>query len=285
MTNEQQLPIDLQRIEASIKSHPRVRERVREVLFFEKVESTNKTALQMGAAGLPSGVVILSDEQTQGVGRLNRTWISPKGVNLYLSLLLRPYQPIREFPLFSLATALAAVQAIRAVTKLEAVVKWPNDILLNDKKIAGILLEAGNKAGESPYLVIGIGVNVNWDEADIPKDIADQTTSLKTAVGHVIDRNDLVNELLIALSEQWTLLDKWPSDLLITNLSEVCVTLGKRVRVTTADKTIEGIASGISKEGGLILQLADNSQRTIYAGDVTKVNPALPAIPRRNWSS
>ncbi len=285
MMNEE-LPqkIDLQRIEAGIAAHPRVRERVREVLLFDRVRSTNKIALQMGSTGMPGGVLIIAEAQDQGKGRLNREWVSPPGINLYLSLLLRPFQPVREFPLFSLATAVAVVQAIRVTTGLPVVAKWPNDILLDNKKVSGILLETGQKSGEDPYLVIGIGVNVNWNADDIPEALRAQATSLKIALGRIVDKNRLVNEILIALAQQITLLDNYQSDLVITGLSEMCETLGKPVRVATPDKTYEGVAEGISEEGALILRLADKSQRTIYVGDVTKLT-ARPLSVRRYWGA
>ncbi len=255
---------------------------MREALLFDRVLSTNQIALQMGSTGMPGGVLILAEAQDQGRGRLNRAWVSPKGVNLYLSLLLRPFQEVRDFPLFSLAAAVAVVSAIRVTTGLSVVAKWPNDILCDDKKVGGILLETGKKAGEVPYLVIGIGVNVNWDENDIPEDLRPQASSLKIALGRIVDRNRLVNEILIALSEQVKLLDDYKSDLIIAGLSEVCETLGKSVRVATPDKIYEGVAEAISHDGGLILRLPDKSQRTIYVGDVTKLTPLPPAI-RRRW--
>lgn len=274
--------MNLEKIEAAILANPRVRERVREVLLFDRVLSTNKIALQMGSTGMPGGILILAEAQDQGKGRLNRVWVSPSGVNLYLSLLLRPFQEVRDFPLFSLAAAVAVVSAIRAATELPVVAKWPNDILLDDKKVGGILLETGSKAGEVPYLVIGIGINVNWEADDMPENLRLHATSLKIALGRIVDRNRLVNEILIALAQQFTLMDDYKSNLVIQGLSEVCETLGKSVKVTTPDKTYEGIAEEISRDGGLIIRLADKSQRTIYAGDVTKLTPLPPPI-RRSW--
>ena len=283
----EQSQISLQKIEAAITAHPRVREIVREVLLFDRVLSTNQIALQMGSTGMPGGVLILAEAQDQGRGRLNRTWVSPPGVNLYLSLLLRPFQEVRDFPLFSLATAVAVVSAIRTAVGLPVVVKWPNDIVLENpqgmlpKKLAGILLETGHKAGEVPYLVIGMGINVNWEENDILEELKSQATSLKIALGRMVDRNHVVTEILIALSEQIKLLHDYQSDLVITRLSEVCETLGKEVKVATPDKTYQGVAEAISKDGGLVLRLADKSQRTIYAGDVTKVT-RLPPFQRKD---
>jgi BirA family biotin operon repressor/biotin-[acetyl-CoA-carboxylase] ligase len=276
--------LDLQKIEAAVKSHPRVRERVREVLLFDQVDSTNQLALQMGSAGLPGGVLIIAETQNKGKGRFNREWVSPRGVNLYLSLLLRPHQPSYDFPLFSLATATALAQAIRSATGLAAGVKWPNDILLEDKKVAGILLEAGKTSGEAPYLVVGIGVNVNWDICDIPKEL--QATSLAVALGHTVDRTGFINDILIALAEQYQLLDvgMGKKDQLIHNLSEVCVTLGKPVRVKTPNQTFEGIAETILEDGGLLLRLGDGSRRKVLLGDVTHLRTLTP-LKRRGVGS
>ncbi len=257
---------------------------MREVVLFDRVLSTNQIAMQMGSTGMPGGVLILAEAQDQGKGRLDRTWVSPHGVNLYFSLLLRPFQEVREYPLFSLAAAVAVVSAIRMVTGIPVVAKWPNDVLSEGKKVAGILLETGKKAGDVPYLVIGIGVNVNWEEADIPKELCGLATSLKIALGRIVDRNRLVNEILIALAQQITLLDDYKSDLVIQGLSDVCDTLGKSVQVKTPNKTYEGIAESIAPDGGLNLRLADQSLRTIYVGDVTKLTAMVPP-QRRNWNA
>ena len=238
--------------------------------MFDRVDSTNAVALQMGSAGMPGGVLVLADAQDRGRGRQNRSWVSPHGVNLYLSLLLRPFQPVREFPLFSLATAVALASAIRTSTGLPAVVKWPNDILLADKKVAGILLEAGKKGGEVPYLVVGIGVNVNWQENEIPRELS--ATSLEIALGHPVDRNRLINDILIALVEQYHILDTGKKEQIIKSLSEICVTLGKKVRVDTPRQIFEGVAEAILEDGQLLLSMANNTQRKIVLGDITHLN-------------
>ncbi len=222
---------------------------------------------------MPGGVLVLAEAQNRGRGRLNRLWVSPKGVNLYLSLLLRPYQPVREFPLYSLATAVALVSAIRTGTGLTAVVKWPNDILLGDKKVAGILLEASKKGGKVPYLVIGIGINVNWDLNEIPQELS--ATSLKIALGHLVDRNRLINDILVQMAEQYRILDAGKKEQIINSLSEICITLGKKVRVETPSQgshprqIFEGVAEAILEDGQLLLSMADRSQRKILLGDIT----------------
>ncbi len=274
MNEANEVGLDLQKIEEKVKAHPRLRGWISELLLFDRVGSTNQVAKEMGSAGIPSGVLILAEMQDAGQGRLGRTWISPKGVNLYLSLLIQPHQPIREFPLFSLAAAVALAHAIRSNTGLPAVVKWPNDILLEEKKVAGILLETATASGGgSPYLVIGMGVNVNW--RDIPAELP-QATSLNIAAGHLIDRNQLVFDILIALWEQCHLLETEGAEALITALSEVCVTLGKLVRVETQKQVFEGVAEAIVNDGGLLLSMPNGVSRKILLGDITHLTAISP---------
>jgi len=263
---EQIIPLDLQRIKADIQNSPVIHQWVREVLLFDQVDSTNQIGMQMGSEGAPGGTLILAESQNRGRGRLNRTWLSPKGVNIYLSLLLRPDLPQRDFPLFSLATAVGLVNAIRVQTGLSSVIKWPNDILLDEKKIAGILLESGGN-GETPYLVIGMGLNVNWDGKEIPQEL--NATSLTAALGHPVDRSSLILSILEGLSVQFDLLVAGERALCIKAVSAVCVTLGTTVSVQTPCETLRGIAETILDDGGLLVRLEDGTERKVLVGDIT----------------
>ena len=268
---KQTIPLDLQRIKADIQSNPFVRQFVKEVLLFDQVDSTNQIGMQMGSEGREGGTLILAEAQDRGRGRLNRMWLSPKRVNLYLSLLIRPKCPPRDFPLFSLAAALALVNAIRSTTGLPCGIKWPNDILLEDKKIAGILLEAGGTT--TPYLVTGIGINVNWDMEDIPAEL--NATSLSIAVGHPVDRSGLIRPILEALCTQFDLLEAGKKALCIKTVAEVCVTLGKRVSVQTPRETLCGVAESILDNGGLFLRLEDGTEKKVLLGDVTHLRASV----------
>jgi BirA family biotin operon repressor/biotin-[acetyl-CoA-carboxylase] ligase len=261
--------LDPEKIKERCKRHLQARDIVREVLLFDSVGSTNRTALEMASLGVPGGVVILAETQGKGKGRLGRSWFSPRGVNIYLSLLLRPHQPAREFPLFSLATAVALVEAIGATTGLKVEIKWPNDILLNDKKVAGILLETETDGGQAPSLVVGIGVNVNLNEADFPPDLQATATSLKTALGQPVDRTELTISLLGALAQQYLLLEEGKREAVIESVKGHCQTLGKKVRVDTPHRTFEGWAETIEEEGALRVRLGDGSRRKILVGDIT----------------
>ena len=260
---------DVEKIKKECKRHPRVREVVHEVLLFDRVGSTNQIALEMASNGLPGGIVILAESQEQGKGRLGRKWFSPEGVNLYLSLFLRPHQPPREFPLFSLATSVALVDAVARVTGLSPAIKWPNDVLIQDKKIAGILLESETGGGQTPPLVIGIGVNVNLNPASLPPELQETAGSLMGALGKEVDRTVLTIAILEALSEQILLLQEGKTDLLIQAMNQKCRTLGKKVRVDTHRQTFEGRAEEIEEDGALMIRMGDGKLRRILIGDIT----------------
>jgi BirA family biotin operon repressor/biotin-[acetyl-CoA-carboxylase] ligase len=266
MNEPEQKELDLKKIESEVRAHPRLRGWISELLLFDSVDSTNGVALQMGSAGMPGGVLIIAETQERGRGRLSRNWVSPRGVNLYFSLLLRPHQPPRDFPLFSLVAAVALVSAIQSNTLLPAGIKWPNDILVGEKKVAGILLETG-AGGGNPYLVIGIGINVNWDP--LPPELP-QATSLSIAAGHPIDRNSLLLAILTALWEQCHLFGQsGGGEAMIQALSAHCVTLGKSVRVETPQQAFEGVAQAILPDGKLLLLMPNGASRKILLGDIT----------------
>jgi BirA family biotin operon repressor/biotin-[acetyl-CoA-carboxylase] ligase len=261
--------LDVEKIKTHCKRHPRVREVAHEILLFDRVDSTNQIALEMASNGMPGGLVILAESQEKGKGRLGRTWFSPEGVNLYFSLFLRPHQASREFPLFSLATSVALVEAIERVTGLSPAIKWPNDIILNHKKVAGILLESESGGGQTAPLVIGIGVNVNLDLAAIPPELQSTAGSLKMALGQEVDRTVLTCTLLETLSEQILLLQEGKTDLLIQAMKQKCQTLGKKVRVDTPRQAFEGRAEEIQEDGGLLIRMGDGKLRKILVGDIT----------------
>jgi BirA family biotin operon repressor/biotin-[acetyl-CoA-carboxylase] ligase len=259
--------LDLERIEKHCRSHTKVREWVREIMMFDRVDSTNRIALEMASQGLPGGIVILAEAQEKGKGRLGREWFSPEGMNLYFSLLLRPYHPARDFPLYSLATSVALIEAIQRTTGLAVQIKWPNDVVLEDKKLAGILLESEVRGDQSPSLVVGVGVNVNIGLTDFPPELQKSATSLRIVLGRPVDRADLLIELFNQLVEQYRLVDD--KALLIQAVRQHCQTLGRRVRVQTARQEFEGWAEDLQEDGALLIRMGDGNQRRIWVGDVT----------------
>jgi BirA family biotin operon repressor/biotin-[acetyl-CoA-carboxylase] ligase len=246
----------------------------RTIYLFTSLESTNQTALKIAETStassneIPDGTLVLADAQTQGRGRLGRRWISPPGVNLYASLILRPNIPIGDTPVTTCLAAVSAVQAVRACTHLEAVIKWPNDVLIHEKKVAGILTELGAARNQVNHLVIGIGMNVNPDIEMLPDEIRATATSLKAECGQTVNRNKLTAEFCNKFEENYTkLLEDGPAPI-IMQFRSFSTTLGKRVRVTTPGRTVEGWAEEVDPHGALILRTEGQTREVVHSGDV-----------------
>ncbi len=263
------MSIDVDKITNFCRAHSAVRDIIHEVLLFDQVKSTNKIALEMASDGMPEGLAILAESQTGGKGRLDREWYSPSGKNIYLSFLLRPSLQMRAYPLFSPAAALGLVNGIQAFTGLDVGIKWPNDLMILDKKVGGILLETGSSGGQSTPLVIGMGINVNLDEGDFPKALQDTSTSLKIASGNALDRTGLIMALIQGVTAQIHQLEDDESVAVFDAVREKCMTLGKKVRVSTTRQVFEGRAMSIEDDGALVIRLGDQSERRILIGDIT----------------
>ena len=174
-----------------------------EFCCFESIDSTNEEAKRRGEAGAPDGSVYVADNQTSGKGRRGRTWISPAGEDIFFTILLRPELPLSSVSMITLVAASAVSEAIDKVTGLDSKIKWPNDIVLNRKKVCGILTEMNMEIDSVAYVVVGIGINVN--RMEFREDIADMATSLKKESGHTVERAALLSEILSAFFRDYKL--------------------------------------------------------------------------------
>ena len=233
------------------------------VIYYPRLTSTMEVARREARQGTAEGTVILADEQTAGKGRLKRIWLSPKG-NLALSIIL--HSGLAHLPSLIMLASLAVVHTIEATTGLKAQVKWPNDILINGKKVCGILIENDVQGNTVSHSIIGIGINVNFRLADFPE-IQSIATSLSDELGRDVSRLSVIRCLLVeverlylALSAGGSIYEEWQARL---------VTLGKRVRATTGETIYEGIAESVARDGSLLLRGADDSLTKIVVGDVT----------------
>jgi len=272
------MPIETERIKSYCRSHPRLRELVHEVLHFDQVASSNQLALEMGANGLPGGTVILAESQKAGKGRLGRSWFSPPGRNIYLSLLIRPYLALREYPLYSPATAVGIVNGIRNLLGLETGIKWPNDIMIGAKKVGGILLESKTTGDQNTPLVIGVGLNVNLDSNAFPLDLQETATSLKAELGSHIDRTDMVNALLDGIGDQIFNLQEGKKEDMLQFARSYSLTLGKYIQVKTAHHLVVGWAEAIEEDGSLAVRTGDRALRKIVLGEITHLRE-IPGAP------
>ncbi len=226
---------------------------------FKTIDSTMFEASRLAAGGAPSGTAVVADEQTAGHGRQGRVWHSEPGAGLYVSVILRfPFDP-DTLPLVTLALGLAVVEAIHETTGIVCDLRWPNDVLIRDRKCAGILTQL-----EGSAVIAGIGINVN--HAAFPQELSSVATSLRIAGGREQPREDLLQKLLPAIDSYCDLLarqGKEPILDMFTNASSYV--RGRRVRV---DESLEGITAGLNESGFLLLRDDAGRQHTILAGGV-----------------
>lgn len=238
------------------------------VYFYESVTSTQQIAKEYAINGAKHGTLIVADEQKAGRGRMVRKWHSPKGTGIWASFILRPDIQITHASQLTLLTAVAVVQAIKEVTGIIPDIKWPNDILINGKKICGILTELQAEENRIQSVIIGIGINVNQTKTDFLEDIRDTATSLKIELCKTVDRTLLIQKLCFTLEQ---LLNLYLSDGFapIKRLWETyAVSIGKQITARTLNGTYQGLALGINDDGVLLLKQADGEIKEIYSADI-----------------
>lgn len=240
----------------------------RNLRFFEEVDSTNTQAQHMAMDGAPSGTLVITDCQTAGKGRRGRMWQSPKGSSIYMTILMRPEIWPERASMLTLIMGLSIVQAIREVTGMEATIKWPNDVVLNKKKVCGILTEMSAQMDYIEYLVIGIGVNVNMRE--FPEKLADKATSLLLELGCPVNRSEIVAKSMKAFETNYEIFEK-TQDMsgLLEEYQRVLANKDQPVRVLQPNNEYSGIARGINARGELLVEREDGTVEAVYAGEVS----------------
>jgi BirA family biotin operon repressor/biotin-[acetyl-CoA-carboxylase] ligase len=242
------------------------------VFLFESVDSTNERALALPASELSEqGTVIIAESQTEGRGRLGRRWVSPAGRNIYLSAVLRPAISPKDATLLTVAAALAGAVALRNRTALGVRIKWPNDLMVNGRKIGGILTELRSGRGRISRAVIGIGVNVNSETTDFPADLRESVTSVRAETGMIFSRTGIITEILNELAGRYKMLVNEGRSPLLAEWKRLSSTIGKEVRVVLGEEIITGTAETIDDEGMLILRVTSGDTRKVSAGDVKEL--------------
>ncbi|MFQ5700457.1 MAG: biotin--[acetyl-CoA-carboxylase] ligase [Acidobacteriota bacterium] len=245
----------------------------REVVCFDTIDSTNKVLRQAAARGAVEGTVVIANEQTGGRGRLNRTWVSPPGVGIYLSILLRPPGPPGPVHLFTFLPAVATARALRHVSGLPVFIQWPNDVMLRGRKIAGILSELRGAENRSREVIIGIGINVNHTAADFPVGIRDSATSLALSSGRRFSRTAVVQCLLREMDQGYALLHSPDPSPIVEEWRRLCPShYGKPVVVGgRAAGVIRGTTRGIDTNGALLVERANGGLERVSFGEVRRV--------------
>lgn len=240
----------------------------RNLYYYDSVESTQKIASKLANEAAEEGTVVIAEEQTAGRGRMNRKWHSPKHTGIWMSILLRPKIPIPKAPQLTLITAVGVVQAIEEATELFPQIKWPNDIMVNGKKITGILTELQAEADSIHSVIIGIGMNVNTLEADFPEEIRRTASSLSIEAGRTIGREELIRTILEKLEKLYFLyLTKGflPIKLMWESYA---ISIGKQIIARTITGEISGKAIGITEDGVLLIEDSAGVIHHIYSADI-----------------
>ena len=241
------------------------------IYYFDVLDSTQNFAIELASKKIESGTLVISEKQTHGRGRLDRKWVSPSG-GIWLSLILYPEFEISVSTLFPLVTSLALAMAIEKILKIKPKLKWPNDVTINDKKVAGILVDAAIESGKIDYLVLGIGINFKINPSEIEKMIKHTanyygvTTLLKK--NENMDPKRLVQRFLLELEKLYQMLLKKEPAFFIREWTKRSSTIGKSIAITLPNETLRGKALRIDNDGALVISNKGKTRRVI-AGDVS----------------
>lgn len=241
----------------------------RQLFLFQEVESTNATLGRLARSGVPEGTVVLAEAQTGGCGRLGQPWFSPPGVNLYASVLLRERLTLDEVPVFSFVAGLALADAVEAAGA-SPTIKWPNDVLIDGRKMGGARIECSARGREVEHVIIGVGANLNVGLDDLVLALGPKTeaTSLRAATGHEIDRNTFTADYLNAV-------DKWVRHYREDGLALILqawrgrdILTGRQVEIHDAGGAFVGRVAGVDRHGRLLVRDAVGESRTVTTEEI-----------------
>jgi len=238
---------------------------VKKPFVFDDLDSTNTTAKELAKAGSEEGTIVVARTQNHGRGRFERIWESPEG-GVYLSLILRPSVSLEKTPLLSFIAALAVTKSIH-VYGLHAAIKWPNDVRVNGRKIAGILLESEGDGQMINYVVVGIGINLTIDLKKLSDDIQARSTSLINELNYPVDYHEFLKTFFMKFEHYYEVFQKQRYGEIIDEWKAYSDTLGKNVRVKTMTETLQGAAFDVDQSGFLLLRIASGETKKILSGD------------------
>ena len=237
--------------------------------YYDEIESTNVEAKELAMAGAPEGTVVIAELQLAGRGRLGRRWTSPAGKGLLFSVILRPTLPMSRAHMLTIVAAVAAARGIESQTNAAVRIKWPNDLFVGDRKAGGILLEVAGEQDVVEWVIVGIGINVNTEYAELPVDLRRTAVSLKMATGDPVDRSELLARILLALETAYKEAQKHGFDRALSDFRRRDYLLKRSVSVQTREGSVIGEATGIDNQGALLVQLPHRHIRRFHSGDVT----------------
>lgn len=237
-----------------------------------QIGSTNDRAMELASKGAPHGTLVVAEEQTKGKGRLSRPWISAPGLGIYLSIILRSPLPLNEAHHATTVAAICLAEVLKLRHGLSAMIKWPNDILVTGKKLAGILTELQSDQDLTRFLVVGIGVNVNHAREDLVGPFRYPATSVAMEAGHPVSRRELLLSFLERFEARYDVFLKEGFSVFLPRLTELSAVLGRRIKITSGNNELSGKALGFTEEGGLRILLDDGKDQVIWVGDITQLD-------------
>jgi len=240
----------------------------RDIRVFKETTSTNDVIEKLARDGVAEGVVAFAESQTLGRGRLGRRWFSPAGKGLWFSVLLRPKLTPQQTTQITVSASVALARAVETVTGLSPKIKWPNDLLVNGRKVAGILTELAAEQDVVRHVVVGIGIDVNIEPHRFPPELKQTATSLSIEAGHVIDRAELGARILRELDDVYSRIMRREFEAVAEEWETKCSTVGKLVVVTIGDRRVRGRAEALNSEGALLLRTEHGHLESITGGDV-----------------
>ena len=241
----------------------------REIRVFQETSSTSDVLEKLARDGVREGLVVFAESQTRGRGRLGRPWISPRGRGIWFSVLLRPALRPQAATRLTVAAAAALARAFRREIPLRPEIKWPNDLMIHGRKVAGVLTELSGELDSVRHVSLGIGINANLTAEDFPPALRESATSLRLELGRPVDRAALAATLLQELDRAYACISDDRFTALADEWSEHCTTLGRHVSVLTGNRRIVGLAESLDSEGALLVRTDFGRLERIVGGDVS----------------
>jgi len=241
----------------------------RNLILREKMDSTNLFAKDLARHGAPEGTLVLAEEQTAGRGRQERRWLSPAYVNLLFSILVRPSLPMDRAFVLTMILAIAVIDSVKALYGLDTLIKWPNDLYIGNRKLGGILTEFSAGEGGIDYVVLGLGLNVNWNPGE-EGGLLHPATSIRAESGAPVSRNELLVAILKRFEYDYGRLSPAEMGELYRRWNDLSMIMGREVDIHSREEHIRGTVRRIDPTGALIIQDAGGEERKILSGDVSR---------------
>lgn len=239
-----------------------------ELHFFDEIDSTNTKAKQLAELEAFSGTLVVANRQTKGRGRRGRTWESPADTGIFMSLILKPDMNPSKASMLTLVMALAVVKACSEIVGCDCFIKWPNDIIINSRKICGILTEMSAEMDYINHIVIGVGINANADS--FPDELSQKATSIKKESGITVNRAQLMNRILVHFEREYDIFMKQESlKEQVAEYNRLLINCNKEVMIIEPSREYAGVALGINEKGELLVRKEDGQVDAIYAGEVS----------------